>query len=411
MKMKGREENKKKGRKKLEIALCLVFAIVIMTFIIPIVQAIGITPGRTTIYFEPGLKKEVEFKILNNEHKDMKVAFYVEGNLSEIIKLKEKETHLKQIDNEKTFSYSFKLPQKIETPGTHEARIVAMEIPPKEGEEGTYVKATVAVATQLVVIVPYPGKYLETKLAIIEGVNESKFIFLAHNLGEENIQDAYVRIEIIDKDNNLIETLETEHSSINSKKRGEFNVEWEYDKLGSYFARATIFYDGQTKKEEKWFKIGGMGLELVSITVKDFTLGEVAKFTILVENKLNEPIEDVLARLIITEDLKSATTAIPPLSYGTLNIYWDTEGINEGDYDGKFILQAGKDSLERPLKIKVKPDRIDVEIIGVTAAVIGEEEKGKLNSLLIILIIILILANIAWFTYFKNKTKFRKRRE
>ena len=56
----------------------------IFVFVVSInlVNAIGVSPGRTTINFESGLQKDVEFTVFNNEKKDMNVVFYVEGEFT-----------------------------------------------------------------------------------------------------------------------------------------------------------------------------------------------------------------------------------------------------------------------------------------------------------------------------------------
>ena len=65
-----------------------------LLFAIPIMQisqvlALGITPGRTTLNYEPGLEANVAFSVLNNEHKNMQVLFMVQGELNDSITLYE----------------------------------------------------------------------------------------------------------------------------------------------------------------------------------------------------------------------------------------------------------------------------------------------------------------------------------
>ena len=142
----------------------LMFGIVLFLLVItPNVLALGITPGRTTINFEPNLHKEVDITIINDEHKDMNVMLRVEGELSEVITLNRVLLNFNADEDSKTFTYKIDLLKTIEKPGTHEVKIIAMELPKDFEKEGGYVGATVAVVTQLHIKVPYPGKYAEIK--------------------------------------------------------------------------------------------------------------------------------------------------------------------------------------------------------------------------------------------------------
>ena len=59
----------------------------ILVLVLQSVYAIGITPGRTTIDFEPNLQKEVSFSVTNAEQKEMSIVFYTKGELKEAVSL------------------------------------------------------------------------------------------------------------------------------------------------------------------------------------------------------------------------------------------------------------------------------------------------------------------------------------
>ena len=130
-----------KIKEKMEInktKTLIILAILLIVLTLQNVSSIGITPGRTTINFEPGLHREVSFSII------------------------------------KSFTYTVDLPQKLSEPGLHEIEIVALEMPKDIKEKGALVGATVAVATQLHVYVPYPNKYLEAELNVVESGEDGK---------------------------------------------------------------------------------------------------------------------------------------------------------------------------------------------------------------------------------------------
>ena len=413
--MKTKEQKNTREKKKEFVVITLITLFLFLAVLnIETASAIGITPGRTTVLFEPGLENTVQFKIINNEHKDMNVLLSVEGEFSEFVTLYNKLIEFKSSDEEKIFKYSFKLPLAIEKPGIHEAKIIAMELPKDIDQPGTYVGATIAVATQLYIKVPYPGKYLELRMDVQESdVNETtKFVVSATNLGEQKIARAYAIIDIISKTGERLATVKTATQEIDSEQRKELVTEWKVDvNPGTYLARATVVYDEHTAEIEKIFNIGTLRLELIDVVVEDFRLGGIAKFNILLENKWGEQIKDVYAQVLIFDDAskkiadsKSANENIPALSRKNMFAYWDTAGIDIGDYKGKIVMHYLEQETEKEILVRVRENSLIVDIIGVTAKAIARQGAGISSSFLLIsIIIVLILINVAWFLFLRKK--------
>ena len=177
--MQTTQEGRKMGYKtksKANIsALALLIAILII-MAIPDANAIGVTPGRTTIDFEQGMEKEIYFSVLNNEHKNMQVVFLLQGELNKSITLFNSSVEFMPSEESKQFKYRIKLPDKLE-PGLHAGEIVAFEIP-KSSEGGTYVGAAMAVVSQLYVYVPCPGKCIDTSLNVLDAEQNSTATFI-----------------------------------------------------------------------------------------------------------------------------------------------------------------------------------------------------------------------------------------
>lgn len=380
------------------------------------VCAIGITPGRTTLNFEPNLHKEVSFSIINSEHKDMSVIFTVKGDLAESITLTQTYAEFSSSEDSKSFTYIVDLPQKISKPGKYETEIVALEMPKDIKEKGTFVGATIAVVTQLHVHVPYPDKYVEGEVNVVEG-EEGKMIFFIPVIsrGKLDIVDIKAVIDIYTSLNEKIVTIESGTESLNSLERKELVAEWTADvNPGKYLAIATLIYDNEVLKIEKEFNIGEMALEIKEITIKDFELGGIAKFDALVENKWSSELKEVYLNIIVYNhegetmaDFKSPTYDIGALSKTEMVAYWDTAGVYKGTYDGKLILKFGEKSTERNIQMKITEDSI--EVIGLTGHVVVKR-KGKfnLNNFLIIAVIFLIIVNIIWFVIIKKIIKKKK---
>lgn len=417
--------NERVAKKMLLLAPAL---LVLLLILIANVAAIGITPGMVTIDFEPGLRRGGEFTIINNEHKKFNALVFVEGDLKDNIILSKNLVEFDETINSLPFTYTINLPSSIEKPGEHFARIVVMEISPPETREEVYGSTLIAVAAvvhQVKVKVPYPGKYAEMELYVEESmVNEiTSFITPVSNLGEEDIKKAKTKIEILGPTNEKITMVETNEGIIKSKERKELTAQWRANvNAGFYHAVATLEYDGKFARAEKTFSVGNLLVEVNDITVKDFTLGTVAKFNIDIESKWNGDIKGIYAQMQIYNaagdliaDFKSASIDLKPLEKAVLNAYWDTEGISIGDYDAKIILHYSDKTTERQLKVSVGMHDIKTEIIGMAGMVTEEEKveaKAKItNRMIFLLIIALIIINIAWFVYFKRRKKKKEKQK
>lgn len=410
------------------LIIALVFIIISSASIMlnaSLTSALGITPGRTTLTFEPGMHQEIHVKVVNNEYKNIRIALFATDELAQYVTLNQSEMIFREDEGEKEFTYTINLPSKIEKPGLHEARIIALEMPEEQvGEEsGITPKVTsrIGVVSQLYVNVPYPNAYLDGTLEISEAasINEdTTFILALQNLG---LKDTNARTEIeIVKDGKVIDKLDLDEVRIESGRRVELVKSWKASEIGAYLARVTVHYTGEPVRIEKEFESKGAEIVLRRIYVNDYNAGDITKVIIVVDNQWNEKLTNVYGDLIVTKDngdvlseFKSAAMDLEPGTGEGINAYWDSSGLNIGDYNGKIIMHYGDKSFEKQLKIKKTSDDIAFEIIGITAEAVSETKSKKFNmtTLLIIAIVGLVVANIAWFVYFKTIKPRRARKK
>ena len=381
-----------------------------------LIDALGVTPGRTTINFESGLDANLPFSVLNTEHKKMNVIFFVQGELNESITLFDNNVEFLPSDEGKSFTYKINLPEKL-VPGLHTAEIVALEVP-SVSSKGTYVGATVGVVTQIYVYVPYPGKYPEANLNILGADQNSTatFIIPIINRGKVGIGDVRAIIDIYTSLNEKVITLETDYASIEPGARTELSAPWFVNvNSGNYLAKVGLFYDGESTSFEKQFAIGTNALSIESILVNEFNLGEIAKLQILIENRWSEELKGVYANLLVFDndkdimaDVKSSAEDIPALSRKELLAYWDTVGVDEGEYDGKLMVVYGQKSSDKNLLLRISADSLD--ITGVGYAIRGSRGGGgiAMTTILLVLVIILLVVNLAWFVFFRRYVKKKK---
>ena len=406
--------------KSKKIGILLVFLILLLTFIKE-AAALGITPGEKITDFEPKLRKQITLTVINTEHKSFKAAILTRGELAKYIELSQNSIEFSESESEKSFSYEIILPDRMEKPGSHSAEIVVRGLPSENEGPEISVSALVAVVSLVKVRVPYPGKYAEGVLDIASGnLNQDvRFFLRVSNLGELDISKAKAFFYIYDADNNLLTVTKSEEQGLRKGERKEFLSRWNANiSLGSYKVTSVLDYDGVLANYENTFKIGDFFAKLVDISVKNFKLGSIAKFNILVENAANEKIDGLTAEMILLgqdskqiANIKSNPEILEAKSKKELAVFWDTDGISEGVYEGKLILKYNDKTSEKQVKVKVSKDKIETEIFGITGKVIAAEENQSASiftkdSLIIWGIIILVLFNIGFVIYFiKTKKK------
>ncbi len=390
----------------------LIIFIFVFIFVFENIIALGITPGRTTIDFSPNLEKSVEFSVINTEKKDFEVAFTVQGDLSDYIDIGYSSDSFSKDEYEKKFSYDISLPLELK-PGLHTAEVIAVEIAKGMNSQDTIIQTTVSVATQLHVYVPYPGKYIDASLNIInrEENNLISFEIPVISRGQEKINNVHAQIKVY-KGSDLIETIVLNEGPLNPGERKVFSRNWEPEvRPGIYKAVVEINYDGNKLSLEKEFDLGKAELELLSIGTNDFKLGEIAKIKVLVSNQKSDIIKDSLANLKVFDennkiaDIKSENYEIPASSNKEMLLYWDTENLKKGEYTGDLRIDYDERFLSKGFKINVNDNSMKFTGIGF---VVSSEESKKISvtSILVIVIGVLVLLNLIWFAiYMKNKKK------
>lgn len=378
------------------------------------VYALGVTPARTPLEFTPGLSTTVNFEVLNSEGKEINLVLAVQGELAPYITLTSTTASLSANEGSKTLSYNVNLPTNLE-PGDHLGEIVILELPAGGETSEAYVRATLAVVTQLKVYVPYPGKYANSKMTIInaDSVGDVTFIFPVVSAGEFDLTSVRANVDIYNKLNEKVDSFNTQEIAVPSGEKKEIVHKWNANvPVGEYRAVASLIYDEGTLNFEGTFSVGSQDLELQEISVDDFSLGDIAKLEMLVENKWSEPISGAFIetkilnnRGDIVSNFKSASYDVEALSKQVFISYWDTAGVLEGNYETEISINYGDKSSKKSLEFEVSQNNL--RVIGLGYVISAEDGGGSnfLITILIIVVVILILINLVWFFFLRKKHK------
>ena len=410
MKSKTRTENRELGAKSLGLRTFLLLAVILM---MGSVYALGVSPGRTTIDFEPGAQNTVSFEITNSRGEDIELSLSVDGELSEYIEIGSDKISISASEESKVLSYTINFPDSLE-PGVRKGRVIAMEVPKDVDADNSYVGATLAVATQIYVNVLYPGKYATSEM-IIRDASEGgdvRFIFPVESKGEFDLDSVGASVDIYNSLDEKVSSFNTGSIGISSRERREIVYEWRADvPVGEYRAVATVNYDEGVIDLEGVFNVGSRDLELLEISVNDFVLGEIVKLEMLVESKWSEPIDGAFIRANIennlgdvVSDFESGTYSVEPLSKQVFESYWDTAGVEVGNYNAEVSINYGDKSSRKNLEFQVEENRLTIIGLGYVISA-GDGGSDSLVKVLVIVIVLLVMVNLVWFLWVRKRLK------
>jgi hypothetical protein len=212
--------------------------------------AIGISPSRIILDFEPGLSKTIDYVAINNENRTLNISMYVSGDLADYITLSMQSAEIRPNSNIR-FSARIALPDEI-APGKHEARIGVVEAMPVGGMVG----AVAGAESQLWIMVPYTSDWIEASLSVISGsVNESvSFMLSITSLGNKPI-NANSTIEVFDSAGRSLRMLTLPSISLDPNSTSRLTASWQPEQPGNYLAKATIRYGDKITMTEIKFVV------------------------------------------------------------------------------------------------------------------------------------------------------------
>ncbi|MFC1723236.1 hypothetical protein ACFL0V_03795 [Nanoarchaeota archaeon] len=383
---------------------------------VPIVLGMGVGPSRKFISFTPGETIEGELFVTNQEKASFWLGVYPEGDLSEYVEVEEQLILVDNNDVMVRIPYKIKLPQSAK-PGDNTIELVLRQFPIDKDIEGTTISASIAVIAEVIIRVPYPGKYAEGKMFISDAEDMDKptlFTVMVYNYGTEHIGEAKAHIDFYSPTGDKVGEADSYPRAVSPKEEVRIDAAWEKQvEMGTYRAVAKVGYDNKEFQIEKVFDVGKFTIELSDVQVSQFKLGDVARFSMSVFNNWNKKIDGVWMDVIITDEdgkemtrFKTPAIDIPSEEMGEFEGYWYTAGVMPGYYNIKFIIHYGKKTTQKEMQMKVDYNKI--EFVGMETGYVTAEapESVKTENLLLILIIavvvLLIVMNMVWF-YFLSK--------
>jgi len=388
----------------------MVMLFLVLTLLLQVVSAVGISPAKKYINYVPGDSETNTIRVFSDSVSEVDIIVHVQGDIAQYIELEKEFIEIMEGQKRAEIKYTINMPDEILKPGIHEGYIIAFEVPKGKEINDVGVGAVIAVSSAVKLRVPYPKKYAEANLYIenAEQGEEVGFLIPVFNYGLESFE-TYAKIEIYGATYEKIDEFYTDTLTLQPKQDGQLGGGWIADvNQGIYKAVVTVYYGEESIRLEDNFDVGSLYVKISGIDVDDFVLGGIAQFDILIENMWGANIGDVYAEIIFKDTLgneygrfKTAEEDLGKYDSGILNAYWDTKGLSVGEYYMDITLHYADKTTKELIKTFVSLDSITTNML--MGNVVRGSGESNTNLILIFGVIIMIILNLVFMRYFKRK--------
>ena len=341
-------------------AILFVSVLIVLILIISNVQAMGFGGLKGEVTFEPGKSQEFAWILIPTSNgKDYSINII--GDLAEYVTLLTPNfiENLSMKDERPLVHVRLDLPLEEPSPGMHIIGIWMKEV--KSDGDGNIVALTGA-KPEIFVNVLYDGKYLVSEMNV-EDINEGGNIvplINMNNYGKKQINKIQITHQIIDSQEEIVKTFNSESILLKSDEGIELNNGYSSEGLegGEYTLKSIINWDYQKTIHEKKFMIGKMDVDLISYD-KNLTFGGIQEFKIKVKSQWNGEIKDVYVDIQIDkQSVKTSTHNLKEWETKEISAFIDTENMVEGIKEVKIIINYGELSKEENIIIElIKPKK------------------------------------------------------
>lgn len=375
--------------------------LVIFILLIPLINAIGISPAYFEIPYKPGEEATYEYYVKTGERESNTIKFYTSGDLKDSISVEE-EVKTLEPGLWTRFQFKIKFPKEAQAPGLHENRLGIVE---KSDAERSGVSVLAGVETRLFIRVPFEGRFLELKSFEIPPGEVNKpvnFYATVINRGKEDIGSAIMHLDITDPQGQTIAKIKSDSIPIKRDEEATLTAQWQTDTPGPYSAKGFIIYDDNfLELGSKGFNVGDLLLKIENVLSPPTTKGEITKIQFDIKSFWNVGIENVYAELAVKDKQgtivgqeKSPTVTVGAWNKVPVMMYWDSRNQEVGEYEGKIVLHYSGKTDEATTVIKIRNPFILTSL-----------KNNPLLTAGIIIIMIILILNIIFFL------KLRKRKE
>ena len=300
---------------------------VLLLSLLPVVDAMGISPPRAQLTFTPSTRYDFSVTLINNQPFPIEVETRVTGIIEPTTAIR-KPIKIAARSNT-VVPIAIVTPASLPRPGYITSYIFFAE--KYLDEEAGTISTRTEVGLTLVLWQPYPGQYAEI-VASAPSVPEGKdtaLKLLVSNLGVEPIVEGKGTVRVLAADGALQDVFTFPNINVGGDSNEDYFatiVSSGYNP-GKYSLQAKLEYGENTSYFNGSFAVGTRDIDLIAIEGPFYLDKPVNRYTVHVESLWNEQMDTVFATVQIGSS-KSTTPSIqvPGFSRATLTNFWETDG-------------------------------------------------------------------------------------
>ncbi len=373
------------------------------------VFALGVTPARTNILFEPGKEACSPFTVLNIEGIQQRVELSFDGELASYVTMKTRELLFEADEASRTLDLCVTLPDVLE-PGYHSALVfVTGDIPRSRGE--TTLSFRTSLITEMRVFVPSGVPFVKSEVSATPRSDGTvSFDAFLRNPGEEAIDDVVMTVDVQNKIGTSLVRLQADPVALPALGTGSAHVVWLETLPGEYTAAVTIAYRDTKSVHKQRFVVDRKGhMSIMELRINDYQQGQVIAFEATVRNDGATELSPVLAEVQMLDEEgrvlasgKSEPLALADEERKKILVYVDASSLADGQYTATLTIQVNDVSYPQKEFSVALSERASVSPL--TGYVASELSFAPSRTLVLGFgILLLVLVNAWWFLRGRRK--------
>ncbi len=293
---------------------------------LPTVLAMGVSPPRVDVTFEPNQRSDLTVTLINNNDGPVDVDVRVEGVLKNSVAVKQPI----RIPARGTASVplAFVAPAELATPGFHTTFVFFAERAPDD-TGGTFAVRT-EVGYRIILWKPYPGQYAELTAgapSVPQGQN-TQLKLLVNNLGAEAITSGRATVRIVSAAGELQDVFTFDGMEIAGSSNKDFTklIPSSGYSPGKYQLQAKLEYNNLIAESNGSFAVGTQDVDIVALEGPLYLDKPVNRYTVHVESLWNQRLDNVYSTVVLgATPSTTPSIAIDPFQPGAMTNFWETD--------------------------------------------------------------------------------------